>query len=226
MRNEEPATSRGEATRQRIVDAALELFTERGYTKTTMRAVAERAEVSLGNTYYYFASKEHLVQGYYERMQSEHAAAVERDLAGITSLADRWKASEQAFVGVSREYHRFAGKFFALAAEPSSPMNPFSPESLPARAAATDIMRTVVDGSDTKMDARLREELPDLLWLAHMGIVLHWVHDSSRDQRRTIALVTRTAPLLERLTGLSRLRVLRPTIHEVLDIAKDLRTPD
>ena len=36
----EPSTARGEETRQRIVDVALRLFEEKGYAKTTMRAVA------------------------------------------------------------------------------------------------------------------------------------------------------------------------------------------
>ena len=35
-----------------------------------MRAVADRAGVSLGNAYYYFGSKENLVQGFYDQMQA------------------------------------------------------------------------------------------------------------------------------------------------------------
>ena len=84
-------------------------------------------------------------------------------------------------------------------------------------------MRSVVDGSDVKADARLRGELPDLLWLAHMGTVLLWVHDKTPGQRRTRLLIRRTAPLLERLVSLSRLRPLRPVVHELLDLAHDLR---
>jgi AcrR family transcriptional regulator len=216
-------SARGEQTRQRIVDAAQELFEEKGYAKTTMRAVADRAGVSLGNAYYYFASKDHLVQGYYDRMQDAHAAAARTALRGRRTLAERWDACETAFLDVARPYHPFAGKFFAVAAEPTSPVSPFSAESEPARTAATAIMREVVQGSDVKGDARLLRELPDLLWLAHMGIVLHWVHDRSPEQRRTAMLVRRTAPLLERLVSLSRLRPLRPAVHDVLDLARDLR---
>ncbi|PRY13352.1 TetR/AcrR family transcriptional regulator [Kineococcus rhizosphaerae] len=215
---------KGEATRQRIVDAALDLFTEKGFAGTTMRAVAERADVSLGNAYHYFASKEHLVQGFYERTQDAHAEAAAAAMT-TRSLAERWTACETAFLEVNRPYHPFAGTFFAVAAQPDSPLSPFSAESGPAREAATAIMRDVVEGSDAKMDARLRAELPDLLWLAHMGIVLHWVHDRSEGQRRTVRLVERTAPALEKLTGLSRLPVLRGSVHDLLDTFRDLRTP-
>ena len=58
--------ARGEQTRASIIDAPLGLFSEKGYEATTMRAIAERAGVSLGNAYYYFASKEQLIQGFYD----------------------------------------------------------------------------------------------------------------------------------------------------------------
>ena len=213
-------------TRARIVEAALRLFEERGYEKTTMRAVAQEAGVSLGNAYYYFASKDHLVQGFYDRMQVQHAAEAGRRLVGVRDFARRLTFTQEAFVEVARPYHQFAGRFFAVAAEPTSPLNPFSTESAPARAASTAIYRTVVEGSDVRGDARVLAELPELLWLAHMGMVLHWVQDRSPQQRRTLLLVRRTVPLVDRLVRLSRLRPLRPVAHEVLDLARDLRAPD
>ena len=75
------------STRDRIVESATELIMERGYDKTTMRAIAERAEVSLGSAYYYFGGKEELIQGFYTRIARETAAAAERNL--IASLQDR-----------------------------------------------------------------------------------------------------------------------------------------
>ena len=65
----EPATARGEQTKQLIVETAMRLFREHGYEQTTMRAIAREAGVSVGNAYYYFASKEHLIQAFYEDIQ-------------------------------------------------------------------------------------------------------------------------------------------------------------
>ncbi len=48
------------ARRQRIVDCAFELLTEREYEEIQVRDVAERAGVALGTVYRYFSSKEHL----------------------------------------------------------------------------------------------------------------------------------------------------------------------
>ena len=101
--------SRGDATKQRIVEAALRLFEERGYERTTMRAVAAEAGVSLGSAYYYFDSKEHLVQGFYDRVQVLHREEAEVRLSGATVFAYRLLAAVEAFVDVARPYHPFAG---------------------------------------------------------------------------------------------------------------------
>ena len=48
-------------TGQKLIDTALRLFRDDGYRATTMRRIATEAGVSLGNAYYYFASKDDLV---------------------------------------------------------------------------------------------------------------------------------------------------------------------
>jgi AcrR family transcriptional regulator len=50
--------TKGESTRLAIEDAALALFMEQGYHATSMRQIAERADLALGGIYNHFASKE------------------------------------------------------------------------------------------------------------------------------------------------------------------------
>ena len=130
------------------------------------------------------------------------------------------------WLDLAAPYHEFGKQFFVNAADPDSPLSPFSPESGPAREAQIAIYREVVDGSTATIDPALRADLPELIWLYHMGVVLFWVHDRSPDCRRTRMLVERTVPLVGRLVGLSRLRVLRPVTREVTDLIKDLVRPD
>ena len=47
----------GEATRQRLLRAALELFTTTGFRATTTPQIAERAGVDEGTIYRHFSSK-------------------------------------------------------------------------------------------------------------------------------------------------------------------------
>jgi AcrR family transcriptional regulator len=217
--------SRGEQTRQRIVDTALRLFRERGYDETTMRAVASGAGVSVGNAYYYFDSKEHLVQEFYERMQAEHRAATAPVLRRESEFGPRLRGVLHAWVDVATPYHAFAAKFFKAAAEPSSPLSPFSAESSQARDDAVGLLGEVLEGSTAKVDAELRADLPELLWLLELGVVLYWVHDSSPEQARTRVLIDGAVPLVDRLVALSRLRVLRSVTRDVVALARAVRPP-
>src|SRR5712671_4855938 len=89
MPTETPATQKGERTKERILAAALELFKKDGYEATTMRMVADAAGVSLGNAYYYFASKELLLQAFFQEVHEAHLLAAAPVLAGSKSLHAR-----------------------------------------------------------------------------------------------------------------------------------------
>ena len=204
----------------------MRLFRERGYAETTMRAIAKEAGVAVGNAYYYFDSKEHLIHGFYDRNQLAHRAAAEQVLAVEKDFAARLRGVLHAGIDVNVPYHSFAATFFKSAAEPSSPLSPFSKESSPAREAAIAIFRDVVEGSGAKLDPELRRELPELLWLGWMGVILFWVYDKSPDQRRTRRLIDGAVPLIDRLVGLSRLRVLRPALRQVLALLESVRRDD
>jgi len=213
---------RGEQTRAQIVEAALRLFAERGYERTTMRAIADEAHVAVGNAYYYFGSKEHLIQGFYDQMQRQHMAVSQAVLAGATNFADRLSAVMHAWMDVAAPYHEFAAHFFKNAADPSNPLSPFSEGSAAARDGAVSVMRRVVDGADLSVDRELRGALPELLWLYQMGIVLFWVHDASSGARRTRMLIDRTVPLADPIIRLSRSRLLRGPTRDVVSLLGDL----
>ena len=54
--------TKGGRTRLLIEDAAVELFMEHGYHATSMRQIAERAELALGGIYNHFKSKEEIFE--------------------------------------------------------------------------------------------------------------------------------------------------------------------
>ncbi|MFK8848697.1 TetR family transcriptional regulator [Streptomyces sp. Ac-502] len=218
-------TAHGSRTRTLILETALRLFQERGYDKTTMRAIAQEAGVSVGNAYYYFASKEHLIQGFYDRIATEHAAAVADVLATERDLAGRLRGVLLTWLDIAAPYHRFAAQFFKNAADPNSPLSPFSDASEGPREAAIALQRQVLAGADTKADPELAAALPRLLWLQQMGLVLYWVHDRSENCERSRRLVERTSPLVARAVAASRFRVLRPLVREVTDVLSEFVLP-
>jgi len=55
-------------TRERAIEVALELFTEQGYDKTSLREIAERLGIKKASLYYHFSSKEALLAGIMESL--------------------------------------------------------------------------------------------------------------------------------------------------------------
>jgi AcrR family transcriptional regulator len=205
------------------VEAALRLFRENGYEATTMRAIAKEAGVATGNAYYYFSSKEELIQEFYARNQADHTVASRPVLDTETRLGPRLRGVLRALIDTQAPYHAFAAKLYKYAAEPASPLSPFSKESSPTRSAAINLYAEVIDGARITVPASLRDRLPELLWLYSMGIVLYWVHDTSPDCAKTYRLIDSTAPLAERLIRLARLPVVRSLVRQLLSIVDDIR---
>lgn len=70
--------SQKEATRQRVLDAARELFDTQGYEETTVREIARRAAVAVGSVFTTFASKGDIL-----------SQVMEDRLAGLYAELDR-----------------------------------------------------------------------------------------------------------------------------------------
>lgn len=215
-------TRKSEQTRARILEAALALFQEHGYEATTMRAVAERAGVAVGNAYYYFESKEHLIQAFYAHTHAEHVEASRGILSRAKTFSDRLQGVMTAKIDTIEPYHQFAGVLFRTAADPASPLHPLSSESAPVRDESIATFAETLDGSTARVPDDLRAELPRLLWLYHMGIVLFWIHDSSPGRRRTRRLVEGTVSLIVTLVSLASNPLLRPLRKRMLQLLQEI----
>src|SRR5947207_2937572 len=133
---------KGEKTRAAILEGALALMAEKGYEATTMREVARRAGVSLGNAYYYFKSKEHLVQAFYLHVHEAHVAAAAGALARERTLEARLRATIRTHLEAMAPYHRVSGALFRSAADPESPLNPFGNDAGEVRTRAIGLFET------------------------------------------------------------------------------------
>jgi len=73
--------SKGEKNRQRIIQAANELFYHKGFNQTAFSEVAEASGIPKGNFYYYFKSKDELLD-----------AVIAMRLEGIRDMLHEWRA--------------------------------------------------------------------------------------------------------------------------------------
>lgn len=218
----QPKTARGEHSRAAIFDAALALFQERGYEATTMRAIAERAGVSLGSSYHYFASKQHLVLEFYRHTHQLHLVAIEPLLARERDLAARLRGTVRAVIVTCEPFHDFAGAIFGTVANPASPLNPFGRESKALRDEVIELYADVVKGSDGRLPTDIAAELPTLLWLYQMGILYFWIFDKSPGRLRTLEVIDQTTDLIVKLLSLANLPVLRGSRKRVLGLVRSI----
>jgi AcrR family transcriptional regulator len=68
----------GASTRERILDVALDLFTDQGFDGTSMREIAGRLGISKPAIYYHFASKEEILMALHMRLHDFGKTALER----------------------------------------------------------------------------------------------------------------------------------------------------
>ncbi|HSB10194.1 MAG TPA: TetR family transcriptional regulator [Blastocatellia bacterium] len=216
-------TDKGQQTRAAILETALETFREQGYERTTMRAIAERAGVALGNAYYYFHSKEHLIQAFYGRTHQEHLDACAALLKNELDLKARLLGVMNTKIATLEPYHRFAGKLFKTAADPHSPLNPFSDESDPIRKDSIQLFAEVVAGAKIKVPKDLMADLPYMLWLYHMGIILFWIHDPSARRARTHRLIDRSVDIIVKLIGIASNPLMKPLRKSAIRLITELR---
>jgi AcrR family transcriptional regulator len=114
-------------TRDRLVRAALELFTTKGYHASTTPLIAARAEVAEGTIYRHFTSKEHLLNEIYRagvRLFSRYVKEAPPDQScreRLRHVAHAWRdlaARDPALVGLV-----FGGGFTGLLDEQSSSLH-------------------------------------------------------------------------------------------------------
>ena len=216
-------TIKGDQTKALILETALEMFRERGYDNTTMRAIAEKAGVSLGNAYYYFRSKEYLIQAFYQRLHDSHVEAALPALEHEKTLKARLLTAMRTKIDTMKPYHQFAGVLFKTAANPESPLNPFADDSDPVRRQSIQLFEKVLEGTTARIPKDLKAELPYLLWVYSMGIVLFWIHDSSPKHRRTYRMIDHTVDLLDKLIHLASNPFMRPLRKQALRMVNEIK---
>ena len=217
--NPSTLTNKAEATRNRIVDVALDLFRRHGFERTTMREIAGKAGVSLGSAYYYFESKESLVMAFYERAMDGMAPGIEAALKNAT----KFDKCLEAILSVKFTYFQpnraFLGALFRHAADPENRLSPFSEATRQIRERDQRYFaRAIAASRDVRVPDDLAEHLPMLLWLYQMGLILFWIYDHSPGQKRTRALREKSLPLLVSALKMARFSLLKPLRKKAVDL--------
>ena len=99
-----PTTARGEATRQRILDAAETEFGENGFARTSIASIVNRAGVAQGTFYLYFPSKDDVLRELVRDMGRRLRRALSAATRGLTHRVEVEKAGLEAFIRFALEH--------------------------------------------------------------------------------------------------------------------------
>lgn len=201
------ARKQGKETRARILASALALFRKKGFDATTMRDIATAGGVALGAAYYYFPSKEAIVLAYYERTHRESSAQAEAVFALTNDVRQRLGAAFHAKIDVLAKDRKLLSGLFRSIADPSAEVSIFGERTRAIRDESIALFDQAIGPAPALalLDEGARRVLVLGLWSLHMGVMLFFVHDASRGQQKTRALVDRSLDLVAGLLPMAPL---------------------
>lgn len=144
-----------QATREKVLEAARDLFNDTGYDETTIRAIAERAGVSVGSVFTTFASKAEVLSHVMETRLADLYAEFDRVVPFLRgATADR--LSSIFAIHYAFETRRVK-LFLAHIAASYSPSNDPGVTPYGRNVRLNSMLREVLDDGKTRGDVR-----PDL----------------------------------------------------------------
>ena len=215
----ELATDKGEQTRSLIFSKALELFREHGFDATTMQGIASHAGVAKGAAYYYFPSKEALIQAYYETVQTEQERLCADFFAANKVLKSRLRLALISKLDLAKNDRNLLGVVFRYTGEPQHPLSCLGPGTAAIRQRSADVFRDAI--APEKLPEDLRVLLPIALWALQMGLLVMFLYDSSPEQQRTRRMADGALNLTLKLLGLAKLAVLKPVRTAILKLLQE-----
>ncbi|MCA9596290.1 MAG: TetR/AcrR family transcriptional regulator [Myxococcales bacterium] len=99
--------SQEEGAAERILDAADELFSTRGFAAVSMRDVADQAGVKKASVFYHHGSKSVLFDKVLERYYDAHVLALSRAADGEGSVAERLHRLIDAYLDFIEDHQRY-----------------------------------------------------------------------------------------------------------------------
>ena|ERR1051325_11241283 len=183
-----------ERTKEQILAAALELFRKNGLDGTTTKQISRQAGIAEGTLFNYFKTKEDLALYFFQKETDDLLEWFRGD-----AHLQKARLPEKLFAIIHRQldyispYEDFIGAVFFRSLQPRSKLSPLSLDSQELRIKYLRFVRDVL------ADAEEKEEIPAVgelgayaVGLFYIGIVLHWLHDTSRGKQKTLALLDRS----------------------------------
>jgi AcrR family transcriptional regulator len=171
-------------TRQRILEAARQLFATSGYEASTTRDIAVAAGIANGTLFNYFATKEAILAS----LAAEAVAAVHFDLEDNTPNGQ--SLEEDLFALVAAGLRKLKTLRKHLPALLETELNPLvAAPADEARALRLTHLETVSRLAKKHGQGDLSPMALQLYWTLYIGVLMYWAQDRSPKQENTLALL-------------------------------------
>lgn len=142
-----PVGADGEQTRARVIAATMRCVAEIGYSRATIREIANAADMTSGSLYHYFPNKSELLDATVREIDEVAAPRLRAAAGQFDHVVDRVEAVLDELDRLIREYPHLAGFDRAMRAESSA-------DPGAGLKALRDTIDEIID------DARRRKALP------------------------------------------------------------------
>ncbi len=186
-----------------------------------MRDIAKAASVSVGNAYHYFPSKVAIVMAYYEQIQEEHEARAEKALGRAgEDLEARLLAVFETKLRLVAKDRTLLSHVASTAMHPDQPLSAFSGDNTSVRDRSIRIFTKAISPIDFGSHTHA---VATALWVAHLGLMLYLVHDTSSRQRRTWTLLRAACKQMVPLLQLASLPIAAPVLAGAIKTLGDAK---
>ena len=172
------------ATRQRILEAARQLFATSGFEACTTRQIADAAGIATGTLFNYFATKEAVLAS----LAAEAVAEAQRDFDVRSSQDDSLEEELFAFVAAGlRKLKPLRKQLPVLLETALNPLATATDDDVPSL--RLQHLETVARLTKRHGLGELSPVAVQLYWTLYTGLVTFWAQDRSPKQEDTLALL-------------------------------------
>jgi AcrR family transcriptional regulator len=172
-------------TRYRILNAAINIFSIKGYHNTRVDEIVKEAETSKGGVYFHFPSKQDiflgLVDEFADLLERRIAEAIEREDRGLRKV----DAALSACLGTFREYRKLAKIFLVQAIGLGVA---FEEKQQEIHDRFVTIIQKHLDEAIVEGDiAPIDTEIAAFAWMGALNeVVIRWIHTGEPDLERSL----------------------------------------
>lgn len=191
-----PDTTKETTTRERILDAALNIFSHKGYHDTRLDEIVDEAAVSKGSIYFYFPNKEKLFIALVDQFADLLERRVTEAIEGVTGM----ERVQVALITVLETFSKYRRPAKILLVQAVGLGSVFEKKRLEITDRFAMLIRGYLEEAITAGEiAATDTEVAAHAWMgAIYNVVIQWVYTGDPTQERILGALV---PLLLKSVG-------------------------